>query len=228
MNKKQEARLNMRRAVAGHCNANPAIIAAVPVFAAKSGELNALIAEIFDTSQSQESAITGFAAGKNISKKDLCETAENIAKPIRAYAKETGNETLRAEVDYSYSDLFRKRDDQVAQHCQLVHDKGAANLDALKDYGTTQGKLDTLQSAIDNYTARITAPRTARAERSLKTGNLEDLFTESREVLESMDDLIDNFEVDNPDFVKTYRLLREIDAPKTTGKLDGGGENPPA
>lgn len=227
MDKKQEARLNMRRAVATHCNANPAIIALVPVFAAKTGELNALIAEIFDTSQSQEAAITGFAAGKNVSKKDLCETAEKVAKNIRAYAKETNNEPLRAEVDYSYSDLFRRRDDQVAQHCQLIHDKGEENLDALKDYGVTQGKLDTLQSAIDNYTAQITAPRTARANRSLKTENLEDLFTESREVMETMDDLVNNFEADNPDFVKTYKLLREIDKEKTMSKKDDG-ENPPA
>lgn len=227
MDKRQEARLDMFRAVAGHCNANPAIIAAVPVFATKSGELNALIAAIFDTSQSQEAATTGFAAGKDISKKDLAETAENVAKPIRAFAKETDNEPLRAEVDYSYSDLFRKRDDQVAQHCQLIYDKGVENLANLADYGTTQGKLDTLQSAIDNYTAQITAPRTARANRSLKTGNLADLFDESREVLGTMDDLVDNFEADQPDFVKTYRLLREIDDAKTMSKKDGG-ENPPA
>jgi hypothetical protein len=213
MNAKQEATLNMQRVVEQHLDANTIIIAVVIAFQAAYVKLKAFNAQIIALVSGQETARTGVAKDKHTSKNNLAEVALQISKPIRAYALETRNDTLRDEVDYKLRDLTRLRDDQIAPRCQMIHERGVANLDAVKDYGVTDAKLTALQNAINSYSAIVPKPRAARAERSIQTAALKEIFLQSEEVLIVMDDLIDNFAAENPAFVETYKNLREIDKP---------------
>lgn len=213
MNAKQEADLNMQRAVEQYLDANTIIIAVVLAFQTAYTKLKAFNAQIIALGGGQEAPRTGVAADKKTLKKALCDTALKVAKPTRAYATETGDNTLRDEVDYAFTDLNRLRDDQIAPRCQIVHDRAAANLAALAIYGVTTEKLENLQNAIDNSSEATPKPRTARADRAVQTANLTVLFRESKKSLTIMDDLIDIFADDHPDFVRIYKNLREIDKP---------------
>jgi hypothetical protein len=212
MNANQEAELNMQRGVEQHFDDNQTIIAAVPAFLSAANDLKALNAQIVAGIGGQEAPRTGFAKDKLTAESALIAATLKIAKPVRAFATATGNNTLRDEVDIEFSDLNRLRDDQLAPRCQIIHDR-AANLGQLGDYGITAAKLQDLQNKIDAFAAQVPKPRADRADRSVKTVNLEELFRESKKALKITDDLIDNFEDDHPDFVAKYKNLREIDKP---------------
>lgn len=213
MNALQEATLNMQRAVEQHLDANTTIIAAVPAFVTAFNKVKGFNAQIADAAGAQETPRTGIAKDKGTSKSTLAETVLIVAKPTRAFAVDTDNNQLREEVNYTFNKLMRLRDDQIAPRCQVIHDLAATNLAALAPYGITPEKLENLQNKIDSYLAETPKPRTARADRSIKTANLTELFRESKKALKQMDDLIDNFAADHPEFVATYKNLREIDKP---------------
>lgn len=213
MDARQKARFNMRKAVQQHLDENTEIIAAVPAFPTMLGRLKTFNEQIADAAAIQETPRTGVAKDKQARKTELIENALKVIKPSRAHASEVNDNTLRDEVDYSVTDLNRLRDEQLAPRCQSIHDRAAALLDAMKQYGLTSAKLAALQTAIENYSAETPKPRAARAEISVQTDNLETLFSESKKVLIQMDDMIDNFADDHPDFVAKYKKLREIDEP---------------
>ena len=222
MNARKEADLNMQRAVEQHLDTNTTIIAAVPAFVTAFNLSKGISAQIVATIGGQEAVRTGITEDKQVSKDQLIDAALRIAKPTRAYASVIGDNTLRDEVDYSRSELNRLREDQLAPRCQIIYDRAFANKDALKDYGVTDVKLTALLDAINAFSADVPKPRAARADRPVKTANLRDLFRQNNQVLDRMDDLIDNFADDPPDFVATYKQLRKIDKPaSTTTQLKG-------
>ncbi len=212
----------MQRAVEQHLDANTTTISTVPAFQTAYTALKAHNGEITSAAGIQETPRTGIARDKRTSKRDLCDTTLRISKPTRAFAAATGNDTLRAEVDYAFSDLNRLRDDQIAPRCQIIHDRALENRAALADYGITNEMLADLQTKINSYAAESPKPRTARAARAVKTANLTELFRESKKALKQMDDLIDLFATANAEFVNTYKTLRRIDKPSsTTTRLKG-------
>jgi hypothetical protein len=230
MDARQKAKFNMRRAVEQHLDENTEIIAAVPAFPTALGKLKTFNTRIAAAAGLQETPRTGVAKDKQTRKDELIENALKVIKPARAHASEVGDNTLRDEVDYAFTDLNRLRDEQLAPRCQVIHDRAAALLEEMKAFGLTSAKLAALQTAIDDYSAETPKPRAARAETSVQTDNLEDLFSESKKVLIQMDDMIDNFKDDHPDFVAKYKKLREIDEPpsrprKTKDTEDENGDD---
>jgi hypothetical protein len=91
------------------------------------------------------------------------------------------------------------------------------NLAALADYGITQAALDSLQTAINTYSADTPKTRTAISQRKTTTANLAALFDETDRLLKDrMDKLVQTFKAANPDFVQTYEATRRIVKPPTT------------
>lgn len=222
MNALQEATLNMQRAVEQHLDANIPIIETVRAFSTAFDRFKGFNTQIIPAVGAQETPRTGFATDKRTSKTQLCNATLIISKPMRAFATDTGDNALFDEVDYAFTELNRLRDDQIAPRCQIIHDRALANLPALGDYGITAEKLAVLQNEITGYTAQVPKPRSARADRSVQTANLAELFRESKKALKQMDDLIDNFATDHADFVRIYKDLRKVDKPSsTTTQLKG-------
>lgn len=223
MNARHEVKLTMYRTVEQHCDANPSIIAAVAAFMTAYNAFKAVIAEIIGTEQLVGTNLSGITAGKGNSKKTLAQTTAEIAGIVYAYASATKNETLKQEVNFSFSTLKRTRDEQLAPRCQLIHDRAVANKAALADYGITDAKTAALQTAIDTYSGETTKPRTAVSNRKTQNANLNAKFRAADAILkDQMDKLIANFAATDPDFVKTYENARIIiDAPTTATQLKG-------
>ena len=217
MNKKQEAKLNMYRATQSVCNGNSAVFSGNAAFTAAFDEFETQIGNIISTMQQDAAVITGIAADKNVSKEVLCEKAAEIASVISAYASTAGNNTLKMEVDFPVSRLMRLRDELTAPNCQNIHDKGAANLAALADYGITAPMLADLQDLIDRYSADTPKPRSAISSRKTTTANLAALFDQTDRILkERMDKIVVLFRSSQPVFVETYENARRIIDPATT------------
>jgi len=217
MNTKQEAKLNMYRATEKHRDDNAAIIASTVAFQNAFNNFKTKIAAIVSTTQQKDLALTGITVDKSSSKQTLCQLTADIAGIIYAFASATANNTLKQEVNFSYTALLKTKDDQLAPRCQNIHDKAVANLADLSDYGIKSATLTTLQTAINNYSAEAPKPRTAATQRKTMTINLNNLFKEADAILRNqMDKLVVTFKTANPDFVQTYESNRIIIDPATT------------
>ena len=223
MNATQEAKLNMYRATQQHCEDNAAIVATVPAFSTAFNSFKSKVAAIIATVQQEDLVTKGVTIDKSEAKKTLCKLAADIAAPIFAFASSTNDNTLKQEVNFSYSDLFKSKDDQLAPRCQNIHDAGTSNLAALASYGITASTLTTFQTTIDNYQTKVPTPRNAAVLKVTIRTNLKNLIKETDKVLkEQMDKTVVGLKATNPDFVTTYKANRVIiDPTKTTTTLKG-------
>ena len=101
MNSRQEAKLNMYRTVQLQCNNNSAITATNPAFTAAFAVFTAHISNIISTVSSWTQVITGVAIDKTVAKKNLSQSATDIAALVFAYASSINNNTLKQQVNYA-------------------------------------------------------------------------------------------------------------------------------
>lgn len=223
MNAKQEAKLNMFRATQKHCADNATIIATIPALQSAVTSLNAKIASIIATAQQEDLVTKGITVDKAEAKKTLCQLTADVAAPIIAYASANSNNQLLKEVSFSYSDLFKTKDDQLAPRCKNIHDAAQNNLGTLGAYGISTTTVTTLQSTIDNYQSKVPDPRNAAAQKVTIRANLKNLIKEADTVLKlQIDKTIVTLKTSNPDFVSTYKVNRVIlDPSKTSTTLKG-------
>lgn len=200
-----------------HLNDNAAIIAANVAFVSAFNNFKTKVAAVISTTQLTDLALTGLAVTKKTSKQELCALAADIAGVVFAFADATGNDTLKAEVDYSLTDLLKMKDSLVAPRCQNIYAKTVENKAALGDYGITNAMLTALLAAISGYTETIPKPRAAVSNRKTLNANIVQLFKEIDSILlNQMDKLIVTFRTAKPDFVETYFNVRLITDPAVT------------
>lgn len=214
MTAKQESKLNMYRATQKHCADNAAIVTTVPAFETALAIFNVKVSAIIAATQQEDLVTKGITVDKTDAKKSLCRLTTDIAAPIFAYASSTSNNKLKQEVNFSYSDLLKTKDDLMAPRCQNIKDIGMANLTGLKPYGITAASLDALQTEIDNYQVKVPTPRNSAAQKKTIRENIKNLIKEADLVLkEQLDKTVVGFKSSNPDFVSTYKTNRIIIEP---------------
>lgn len=134
-------------------------------------------------------------------------------------------------VNFSSSDIYRIKDGEFSARCQTIHERGAANIAALADFGVTNAALTALQAAIEDYAASVPKPRSAITDRATVKRNIKNLFFDADDILiEQMDKLVEAMSKTQPDFANTYKSARVIIDPKPKKKsgTDNGETNPPA
>lgn len=223
MNSQNEARLNMFRAVAKHCNDNPAIVATVPAFQTAATALNTTISSILTTAQLEAQVIKGIAQDKSELKKALCQQATDIAAAVYAFASGNNDNTLKQQVNYSLTDLLRIKDDLIGPVCTNIHDAANANIASLASYGITVASLASFMSAITTFITAVPTPRNAVSLRKAYITELKKMMKDADKILkEQMDKLIPNFNAANPQFVTAYKSNRVIIDPAKGGTMIKG------
>ena len=223
MDSRQEAKLNMYRTVQLFCNNNNAITATNPAFTTAFAAFTAKISNIISTATSESQVITGIATDKTVLKKNLCQSATDIAALIFAYASSINNNTLKQEVNYAYSDFFRLKDDLLAPTAKNIHNAATANLPALAPFGVTAAMLSALQTTINAYSTSVPTPRNAKAIKATYTANIKQLIKETDSILKNqLDKLAVSFKTTQPDFYNSYLNTRIIiDPSKTETQIKG-------
>lgn len=217
MNARQKAKTDMCRVVESICDENSVIISELVGFQTAFNKFKNLLAQVFETEQFRIVPLNGIAAEKAADRTKLAKQIANLAGFIHAYASATTNDTLRAEVNFSYSKFIQMRQDQLVSVSQNIHNLAVANLAALGNYGVTDAKLEALQKAIDDFREAIPKPRAAKGQKTTMTVNLNEILEQIDDILvNQMDALVPNFEEANPDFVRRYREARKIIDPATT------------
>jgi len=201
----------MFRATQKHCNDNAAIVATVPAFTTALTAFNSKLSAIISTAQQEDLVTKGITVNKTEAKKTLCQLAADVAAPIFAFASAGADNKLKQEVNFSFSDLLKTKDDLLAPRCQNIKDAGTANLAALAAYGLTAASLTALQTTIDGYQAKVPTPRNSAAQKKTIRENLSKLIKEANTVLkEQMDKTVVSLKTTHPDFVATYKANRII------------------
>jgi len=219
----QKAKLLMAKGLSTFLDENTAIFATVAAFQTALTALKEKIAAIDETAELSSLSIAGITADKRNFKENLCQLTTDIAGMIYAFAVEASNNALKQEVNLSVSVLKRKSDSELLQTCQAIHERGAENATALKNYGITPDLLTELQDAVTAFAAASPKPRTAIGKRKTRREIVNGLFKEMDGILnERMDTLMGKFRTTNPEFYQTYFNLREIvDPSSTTTQLKG-------
>jgi hypothetical protein len=217
MNAEQEAIYSTYLSTRQHLDDNSTIIAASPAFVAKFDEIKTLIDDLTQKEQLSDLSVAGLSAGKKTAKLTACEKTADMAGIVYAFADATGNEELKAEVNYSLSALKKMKDSLLALRCRNIHDLAAANKTPLAEYGVTTAMLADLQTAIDDYTAAMPKPLTARSSNKTLTASKAQLFKQINKLFENqLDKMIVTFKAGHPEFVQTYFNLREVPGTPTT------------
>lgn len=213
----QKAKVNMVKTVVEYCDENTAIIAAVVAFVNALTLVKAKLALLDENEQLNAVPLTGIAVDKNDRRKTMTDFGFDVSGMLYAYASSTDNNTLKAEVDYPISAFTRMRDSEVAVVCRTIHARGVENVSRAEDFGLSEEILTAFLTAIENYEASITKPRTAIGKRKTQKANIIELLKEIDDVLvNQMDKLMVKFRTTHPDFYETYFNLREIIDPSTT------------
>jgi hypothetical protein len=84
---------------------------------------------------------------------------------MSAYATDTNNDVLRAEIDFSWSDLRYGKDATLMDNWQLVHDRANSNLAALTGGGYIDGALvGQLLLDIGDFNTKRGKPKAAHSD----------------------------------------------------------------
>ena len=211
MNARQEAKLGMYNAVLTHVEANPAITATVPAFAAVATQLRTIYNSIVDAAQQEAQATAGITMNKTQSRETLCTEAANIAAAVYAYAMSVSNHELKEQVNFSVSKLLQTRDELLVPVCNTIHQKATDNLASLANYGVTAARLTALQTLIDEFAAMIPGPRNAASVRAAARTSMAALFTQADELIKKqMDKLALQFKPANTAFYNAFKNNRII------------------
>ncbi len=204
-------KLTMFRTTEGVCEDNKEIVSTNLAFSAANTSFSNKIAEIISAAKAQGKVITGITTDKNVDKDDLVQAATNIAGLVFGYASGVKNFTLKEAVNYSYSDIDKLKGDLLVTKAQDIYDSANKNLSVLGYAGVTVDSLAAYKTKIEKYSKSLPSSRTAIAEKSTHTENVEDLVREANLILtEQMDKFIVNFNETYPAFVALYWSARIV------------------
>jgi Carboxypeptidase regulatory-like domain len=216
MNARFEAKFNMYRTVEQHCNAHEDIVKNYLDFDTCRQLLGVKVGVLVGIVAALKQVDTGVTVDKGVSKQNLCRMTAGIASLAFAYATRVNDYVLRDAVDFSYSDLMRFKDDELAPVVSNIYEAVGKRAKELAGTGLSATMLAALTEATDNYSYKVPKPRGAKAVKVNKQDNLKQIVKEIDDLLKfQMDKLVVAMENDHPDFVAVYRQARFIYNPAT-------------
>lgn len=217
MDAKKEAKLNMYRVVKQVCDDNTTIVSGNAAFLAAFNSYKAKLSVLITTVTSELQIITGIATDKTTLKKNLSQSAADICNLVSAYASAVNNNTILAAVNFTYSTLFKIKDDKIHETCQNIYNTANSNAAALVAYGITPAMLTAFQQAITDYATIVPKPKSAKAARAAFTKSINLQMKDIDALLKKqLDKLLTAFKPTKPDFVNTFKAGRVIIDPNST------------
>jgi len=211
MTGKQKNKLRMFKATEKICVNHTVTWTPITAFGAAFVLFQNGIVEIDHLQVKQEADLKGITENKNNKESVLINSSLTISKPMAAFANVTNDPQLRQEVDYSLGDLQKSSDSDLEARCTLIKERAAAHAAALVPYGVTAGMLTALDTALTDYHAVISGPRSAEAVKKQQTAEIELLIKETDHILKGqLDQLIVLFESSAPEFYGEYKNARII------------------
>lgn len=210
MNKKQQKRLFMMKAVQEINNTSKATWQNMLPFKKANEELDHIIASIEQAAVSQQKTTTGITEDKEEWTDKAIKSVLHIAKNGYAYAIETKNYDLAAELDKSKSYLLSMPDNEQSAALKAMLLAVEPYVLQLEEYLITPAIITAAKDTLLQSDEAMTKPRTTIVSHSTATDSVRTLLNSGRPVLQRMDRMIHNFEETDPTYVSNYKKARII------------------
>jgi len=211
MRKTQENKLSMYIAVQKVCADNNSVWNGLVACSNAISAFENKISDIVKSRQKQESNNKGIAEDKAEKRNKMVEKAMFVKGAIQAYATATQNNELYENVNYSVTKIKRGADTIARDKALIIFNKATAIATNLADYGINTTVLSELETSINNFTAIMPNPRTAKSAVKAATLEITELFEQTDLILKKqLDKLMIQFKDVNEYFYNTYQNAREI------------------
>ena len=152
----------------------------------------------------QEKDNKGMVVFKDKLKLDAAKKGLMVAKVMKVFAKKSGNETLKGEIGFTFSELYYGEEAVLVQRWKLIFERGTTNLSAMaaagfKITGTMVTDVDSARGAFVKFQ---TQPSVAKVGVKTATYNIKEAMKDLDNYAEDLIDLSVTYSVTNPDFVK--------------------------
>lgn len=211
MTDRQIAKFSMYTVVDAILDANSALFASLAALVTAHTTLKAKIAAISSASEQQKTVTLGATPDKNFTREALRTTTVTNAGLLFAYAVSTNDIILQELSRLTYTDLKELKDDELAERAQTIHDNANTHIASLAPFGITAAVLTSYQTLIDSYEVKAPIPRAKTSEQVALTEQVKTLIKETDSLLKNtVDKLMLNFKISEPEFYNTYKAGREI------------------
>lgn len=211
MNNKQNNLLSMYRTVVSIVKANATEVAKVGAFESSFNVFESKVTAIINTAQQRDMVLTGITGDKTAKKRELAQMTATIATVVKGYAKTVGNKKLADQMDFSESELFKLKDEDLITNATNIYNSANEVLLDLVNYNITEQTLDALLGNITVFSLKKPAPTVAISLKESLTAQLEQLFAEANAILkDQMDNTSKMFVTYSPSFYALYSEARKI------------------
>ena len=229
MQKSQESKIKMARAVAGILSGNETTVNATPGLSAATSELGMLIGETESHSQGQMNTGTELTQQKNAARAALETGTLKLCAVLAAYATASADpnvKTLKGKYQVANSEVKKMRDMPLFNYAYTVYGDAQPFATLLEPFASA-AEVAELKTLANNFNALMPLKRTQLSLSALSTQNLEEAIARIDNLLkDTLDVLVKPWEYKNPDFYKAYTNARVlVDAPSR--KSNGGTTEPP-
>ena len=211
MNKQDENKLVMMKALLSFLKLNRAIWENSVSFTAAVQELENLILGIESIRQSTDVDQSGQVAEKRTLKANLVNKDFEIVSQIYAMACKTKNQVLQGRIGFSKSDLEGQRDGELVSTTNMIIELASAILEDLVTYDVTAAELEALGEIKLRYEDSLSAPRLSVTERKANNKKLKELMGSSNTLLnDQLKRLVVRYQSTNPDFYNRYLATSKV------------------
>jgi len=213
MNKKQESRIKMGRAVSGILSDFQEIATKTPGLPQAHEKLDQLIGETERHSQGQLNKGKELTRKKDASRLTLETCIRKVCAALAAYATVSTDPAVSELKDkYQFSDTHIKsqRDMQLFSMAYAIYGDAILYADKLEPFATSKDVND-LKDLADNFNQLLPQKRTQQSKSTLSTKNLGEVVNQIDLLLnDTIDVLLKPMEFSSPDFFNAYRNSRDI------------------
>jgi len=211
MLKRLENKLVMYHAVQSHLERNKSVWTSVPAMVTTISDFELLLAEIKNYRKLTSENKKGITQQKSTQQALVIARAYELSSVLYAMAIKKNDVILAAKVDFTETDLLKKRDDNLVTTCRNIVEFASEHLAELIAYRVTGDELIALKEEINRFAENLTTGRVSVSEQKAANENMKIVFVQVDALLKKqLDRIVVRYRKTEPNFYTNYKNLRRI------------------
>ena len=211
MNKSQINKKEMYDSVLSFLDSNAALWSSIAKVGEFKNQFSDVVVQINTAQYAQKQAQVYLGKNKTQVKNVVAQMADILNDSIEAFAMVTGQKQLEAKMAATFTELYKMRNADFVPAVQTIIEAAENNIEPLGEYGVTTEQVESLKSSFDEFLVLNNQPRAFRVASVQATKELELLFAEATEILDTkLDKVMSIFKRRDPSFFNGYQAARVI------------------